>query len=194
MRGPWWWAQLRPALRRGAPLPGGTVARPPSVTSVPTSTPVCRTPSASTMKRRAIMAEEFRDFAERGFLNIAGGCCGTTPEHIRAIAAAVAGVAPRPLPRREPACRLRPRALRDPQRQPVRERRRAHQRHRLGALQEADPRRRLRHGAGRRAHAGRGRRAGHRHQHGRGHARCARGDGHLPQPAAAEPDISACRS
>jgi 5-methyltetrahydrofolate--homocysteine methyltransferase len=54
----------------------------------------------------AIMGAEFRDFAERGFLNLAGGCCGTTPEHIRAIAAAVEGVAPRPLPRREPACRL----------------------------------------------------------------------------------------
>jgi 5-methyltetrahydrofolate--homocysteine methyltransferase len=41
---------------------------------------------------------------------------------------------------------------------------------------------RLRHGARRRPHAGRERRADHRHQHGRGHARCARGDGHLPQP------------
>jgi 5-methyltetrahydrofolate--homocysteine methyltransferase len=39
-----------------------------------------------------------RDFAESGFLNIVGGCCGTTPEHIRAIAAAVDGVAPRQLP------------------------------------------------------------------------------------------------
>jgi 5-methyltetrahydrofolate--homocysteine methyltransferase len=39
------------------------------------------------------------------FLNIVGGCCGTTPEHIRAIAEAVAGVAPRPCPA-EPACRL----------------------------------------------------------------------------------------
>ena len=32
----------------------------------------------------------------RGFVNIVGGCCGTTPDHIRAIAAAVEGVAPRP--------------------------------------------------------------------------------------------------
>src|SRR3954464_10034905 len=39
-----------------------------------------------------------RDFATSGFVNILGGCCGTTPEHIRAIAAAVSGVAPRPLP------------------------------------------------------------------------------------------------
>ena len=39
-----------------------------------------------------------RDFATSGFVNILGGCCGTTPEHIKAIAAAVNGVAPRPLP------------------------------------------------------------------------------------------------
>ena len=39
-----------------------------------------------------------RDFATSGFGNILGGCCGTTPEHITAIAAAVEGVAPRPLP------------------------------------------------------------------------------------------------
>jgi 5-methyltetrahydrofolate--homocysteine methyltransferase len=36
-----------------------------------------------------------RDFAESGFANILGGCCGTTPDHIRAIAAAVKGVPPR---------------------------------------------------------------------------------------------------
>ncbi|MEE4110983.1 MAG: methionine synthase, partial [Halieaceae bacterium] len=53
-----------------------------------------------------VMAEEFRGFAERGFLNIAGGCCGTGPEHIRAIAEAVADLEPRPLPRHEAACRL----------------------------------------------------------------------------------------
>jgi 5-methyltetrahydrofolate--homocysteine methyltransferase len=35
------------------------------------------------------------EFAASGFLNIAGGCCGTTPEHIAAIAAATAGHKPR---------------------------------------------------------------------------------------------------
>ncbi len=39
-----------------------------------------------------------REFAESGLLNIVGGCCGTTPDHIRAIAEAVEGTAPRPLP------------------------------------------------------------------------------------------------
>ena len=36
-----------------------------------------------------------RDFAESGFINIVGGCCGTTPDHIRAMAEAVKGLKPR---------------------------------------------------------------------------------------------------
>jgi 5-methyltetrahydrofolate--homocysteine methyltransferase len=39
-----------------------------------------------------------REFAEAGFLNVAGSCCGSTPEHTAAIAAAVRGLPPRPLP------------------------------------------------------------------------------------------------
>ncbi|MEN6627977.1 MAG: methionine synthase [Candidatus Sumerlaeia bacterium] len=45
------------------------------------------------------MAGIIAGFAAAGWINIAGGCCGTRPEHIRAIAGAVAGRAPRPLPR-----------------------------------------------------------------------------------------------
>jgi 5-methyltetrahydrofolate--homocysteine methyltransferase len=45
-----------------------------------------------------IMAADLGEFARAGFLNIVGGCCGTTPDHIRAIAAAVNGVAPRMVP------------------------------------------------------------------------------------------------
>ena len=44
-------------------------------------------------------AAYLREFAESGFLNIVGGCCGTTPEHIAAIAAAVEGLSPRNLHR-----------------------------------------------------------------------------------------------
>lgn len=40
-------------------------------------------------------------FAEQGWVNLVGGCCGTTPEHIKAIAYAVKSVSPRPLPVRE---------------------------------------------------------------------------------------------
>jgi 5-methyltetrahydrofolate--homocysteine methyltransferase len=49
------------------------------------------------------MAATLREFAESGLLNLVGGCCGTTPEHIAAIAEAVSGLAPRALPRLEAA-------------------------------------------------------------------------------------------
>src|SRR5690554_3415988 len=41
------------------------------------------------------MAEVLHEFAQAGLLNLVGGCCGTSPDHIRAIADAVAGLAPR---------------------------------------------------------------------------------------------------
>ena len=40
-------------------------------------------------------ARLLRDFAESGFVNILGGCCGTTPDHIRAVGEAIAGLPPR---------------------------------------------------------------------------------------------------
>jgi len=46
----------------------------------------------------AHMASVLKDFATQGWLNIAGGCCGTTPDHIRAIAEALRGVVPRQIP------------------------------------------------------------------------------------------------
>jgi len=52
------------------------------------------------------MAAPIAEWADAGFLNIVGGCCGTTPEHIEAMAAAVAGKPPRVPPRLEPSCRL----------------------------------------------------------------------------------------
>ncbi|MGP4789755.1 methionine synthase [Psychrobacter sp. 1Y11] len=45
-------------------------------------------------------------FAKAGILNIVGGCCGTTPEHIRLIAEMVANYPPRAIPEIAPACRL----------------------------------------------------------------------------------------
>lgn len=47
-----------------------------------------------------------REFAESGFVNIVGGCCGTTPEHIKSIAKAVEGVPPRKIPNIKPYTRL----------------------------------------------------------------------------------------
>jgi 5-methyltetrahydrofolate--homocysteine methyltransferase len=54
----------------------------------------------------AEMAVHIGEWARSGLLNIVGGCCGTTPAHIAAIAKAVEGVAPRVPPRLEPAMRL----------------------------------------------------------------------------------------
>src|SRR5579859_2705991 len=51
-------------------------------------------------------AEILKDFAANGFVNMVGGCCGTTPEHIRAIVRAVEGIPPRVVPSVESACRL----------------------------------------------------------------------------------------
>ena len=52
------------------------------------------------------LAPQLREWAEQGWVNIIGGCCGTTPDHIRAIADAVRGLAPRALPRRGSTLRL----------------------------------------------------------------------------------------
>ncbi|HVB39176.1 MAG TPA: homocysteine S-methyltransferase family protein, partial [Vicinamibacterales bacterium] len=42
-------------------------------------------------------AGQLADFARRGLVNIVGGCCGTTPDHIKAIAGAMGGLTPRPV-------------------------------------------------------------------------------------------------
>ena len=47
-----------------------------------------------------------KEFAESGLINITGGCCGTTPDHIRAIYNAVKDITPRQVPETKPACRL----------------------------------------------------------------------------------------
>ena len=52
------------------------------------------------------MGRHIGEWADAGFLNLVGGCCGNTPEHIAAIAAAVDGKAPRVVPDVPGACRL----------------------------------------------------------------------------------------
>ncbi|MFK5914370.1 MAG: methionine synthase [Woeseiaceae bacterium] len=52
------------------------------------------------------MAAEIEDWAKNGYLNIIGGCCGTTPAHIAAIAKAVSKYPPRKIPDVPVACRL----------------------------------------------------------------------------------------
>jgi len=46
------------------------------------------------------------EWAKSGIVNILGGCCGTTPDHIHHVAESVAGMTPRPIPERAPAMRL----------------------------------------------------------------------------------------
>ncbi|RLJ68148.1 methionine synthase [Sulfurisoma sediminicola] len=53
-----------------------------------------------------MLADEMAQWARSGIINIAGGCCGTSPDHIRAIAAVMAGVKPRAIPTIEPKLRL----------------------------------------------------------------------------------------
>jgi 5-methyltetrahydrofolate--homocysteine methyltransferase len=54
----------------------------------------------------ATTSAQVREWAESGTVNIVGGCCGTTPAHIKAIAEAVAGYPPRALPAPPPWTRL----------------------------------------------------------------------------------------
>ena len=57
-------------------------------------------------ERPEATANMLAEFADAGLVNVVGGCCGTTPDHIRAIAQAVAGKAPRQIPEVKPYLRL----------------------------------------------------------------------------------------
>ena len=88
-------AEMRPYIARA-------VERWPTPWSAPTRTPVCPTRSGCYDETPAQTAATLGEFAEAGFVNVVGGCCGTTPEHIAAIVDAVAGK-----PARHPAERRR---------------------------------------------------------------------------------------
>jgi 5-methyltetrahydrofolate--homocysteine methyltransferase len=53
-----------------------------------------------------VISAELREWAQAGLVNIVGGCCGTTPAHIRAIVEAVDGIPPRRVPDVKPTLRL----------------------------------------------------------------------------------------
>lgn len=53
-----------------------------------------------------MMAAVIKEMAQEGYVNIVGGCCGTTPAHIKAIAGAVKNIQPRVIPKIPRACRL----------------------------------------------------------------------------------------
>ena len=106
------------------------------------------------------LAEQLDRFVERGWLNIVGGCCGTTEQHIRAIAQMARGERPAPSGRREPSRGLfRHRNDRSGRKHAAADRRRAHQRDRLARVQEAGRRGTMGRSHGNRAAAGEKRRA-----------------------------------
>ena len=136
--------------REMRPVPRRARRASPTATSAATRTPACRTRSASTTSSPTRPAAASREFAASGFVNIVGGCCGTTPDHIRAIADGVAGCRrasagssqlPTPQLSRS-SSGLEP--LDDPARVQLPDDRRAHQRHRLEEVRAADQGGRLR--------------------------------------------------
>ena len=82
----------RSAPRRCASISPRSPAS-PTRWSAPIPTPACPTPSASTTRRRSEMAAQIARFARESLVNIVGGCCGSTPAHIHAIAEAVKDLA-----------------------------------------------------------------------------------------------------
>ena len=109
------------------------------------------------------LAAQLEKFANHGWLNFVGGCCGTTPAHIRAIAQMIQGKPPR-VPAGTPAPRLLfgHRTRGGGGEQPSAPRRRAHQRHRLAPLQKSGGRREVGGSHRHRAPPGAQRRARHR--------------------------------
>ena len=104
-----------------ASLRRGPRTRSPTPTSPAIRTPGCRTPSASTTSIPPTPAATWREFAASGLVNVVGGCCGTTPDHVAAIVDAERGtVRPRRVPERHAAAALqRPGAVRDRARTPA---------------------------------------------------------------------------
>ena len=109
-----------------------------------TRTPACRTSSAATTRRPPETSASSATSPRTGLVNLVGGCCGTTPAHIRAIAEAVRGLAAAGRPG-DPDTRTRLAGLEPlidpPAGQPLRQRRRADERHRLARVRPGHPRR-----------------------------------------------------
>ena len=74
--------------------------------SAPIRTPACPNAFGQYDESPEAMAAQIAGFARDGLVNIVGGCCGSTPEHIRAIAEAVRSVRPRAVPTVAPLMRL----------------------------------------------------------------------------------------
>ena len=130
------------------------------------------------------MAANLSDFAENGLANIVGSCCGSRPGAYQGDCRCRGGdqAAPEAFGKSEHRSE-RIGSSRDQGRLQLRQRRRARQRHRLGALQAADSLRQVRGCRVRRQAAGRRRRADTRREHGRGDARLRSRHGEVSQAA-----------
>ena len=93
-RGP----QLRARAEAAAGAPRRSCRASPTGPSRPTPTRACPTSSAATTRRPVRWRTRSGSGPGTASLNVAGSCCGTTPAHVAAIAQAVAGLPPRPIP------------------------------------------------------------------------------------------------
>ena len=135
---------------------GRALRRRRHASSAPIRMPACPTPSASTTRARSSWRRQIEDFAREGLVNVVGGCCGSTPGAHPRHRRGGRRHAPRAGPEQRAAdAALRPRAVHADQGNSLRQCRRAHQRHRLGQVPQADHRRRLCRRARRRARPGR---------------------------------------
>ena len=182
-------AERPAALRRRA------VRASPTASCRRTRTPACPTPSASTTRPPRRWPGSSASSPRPGWSTSSAGAAAPPPSTSPRIARGLHRGRPAPAGGRPAgAAPVGPRAVRRRRGQPVRQRRRAHQHHRVGAVPPAHQGGRLRHGARRRPPAGRGRRPGHRRQHGRGDDRRRRRDGPLPQAASRpSPTSAGCR-
>ena len=89
--------ELRARTEGTAPAHRGTFRASRRFTSAPIRTPACpiRCCRPGFPETPETLAPQLQEWARNGWLNIVGGCCGTTPAHIRAIAEAVRGMPPR---------------------------------------------------------------------------------------------------
>ncbi len=78
----------------------------PTRWSAPIPMPACPTNSAAMTKRPKLWRAMIGEFARSGLVNIVGGCCGTTPAHIKAFGEAIEGVKPRAIPEKPRYMRL----------------------------------------------------------------------------------------
>ena len=91
-------AQLRPRARPAAPVCAGPVANCRRCGQRASQRRIAQRRSAATTSTPRRWRREMGEWARSGLVNIVGGCCGTTPEHIAALADAVRGVTPRVIP------------------------------------------------------------------------------------------------